>query len=149
MSTEWSVDGGSPFRRGGLERTSVDRSPFRCRREFVSTGSRLPLRLCERTRILRRRSSLAFRSVCPTYYLFSITHSPRYIIHTNLFTSLGGDDRRVVLWNFGKTLLQQGQPEQMSSQHLSNIFCLAITKDNSRIFSGGNDDQVMVHDSNT
>ncbi|XP_077296815.1 DDB1- and CUL4-associated factor 5 [Arctopsyche grandis] len=61
----------------------------------------------------------------------------------------GGDDRRVMLWNFDKTLMERSQPEPMLTQHFSNIFCLAITNDNLRIFSGGNDDQVIVHDTPT
>lgn len=37
----------------------------------------------------------------------------------------------------------------MNNQHYSNIFCLSFNADNSRIFSGGNDDVVIVHDVNT
>lgn len=41
------------------------------------------------------------------------------------------------------------EPQAMDKQHMSNIFCLGFNNDNSRIFSGGNDDTVMVHDSRT
>ncbi|CAG9789403.1 unnamed protein product [Diatraea saccharalis] len=59
----------------------------------------------------------------------------------------GGDDRRVMLWQFGQALLDHGkEPEQMKSLHHSNIFCLGITNDNQKIYSGGNDDTVIVHD---
>ncbi|KAL0869020.1 hypothetical protein ABMA27_007339 [Loxostege sticticalis] len=58
----------------------------------------------------------------------------------------GGDDRRVMLWQFGQALLDHGKPEAMKAVHQSNIFCLGITNDNQKIYSGGNDDIVIVHD---
>lgn len=57
---------------------------------------------------------------------------------------IGGDDRRVVLWKFGQAILNSGKPEAMSSLHNSNIFCLGITRDNQKIYSGGNDDTVSI-----
>ncbi|XP_026314995.1 DDB1- and CUL4-associated factor 5 isoform X2 [Hyposmocoma kahamanoa] len=58
----------------------------------------------------------------------------------------GGDDRRVMLWHFGQAILDHGKPEVMKALHQSNIFCLGITNDNQKIYSGGNDDIVIVHD---
>ncbi|XP_026743311.1 DDB1- and CUL4-associated factor 5-like [Trichoplusia ni] len=58
----------------------------------------------------------------------------------------GGDDRRVMLWHFGQAILDRGKPEPMKAAHQSNIFCLGITNDNQKIYSGGNDDIVIVHD---
>ncbi|XP_049877972.1 DDB1- and CUL4-associated factor 5 [Pectinophora gossypiella] len=58
----------------------------------------------------------------------------------------GGDDRRVMLWPFGQSILDRGKPECMKAVHQSNIFCLGITTDNQRVYSGGNDDLVIVHD---
>ncbi|CAK1550467.1 unnamed protein product [Leptosia nina] len=58
----------------------------------------------------------------------------------------GGDDRRVMLWQFGQAILDHGKPEAMKAVHQSNIFCLGITSDNQKIYSGGNDDIVIVHD---
>ncbi|GBP70056.1 DDB1- and CUL4-associated factor 5 [Eumeta japonica] len=58
----------------------------------------------------------------------------------------GGDDRRVMLWKFGQAILDKGKPEAMKGVHQSNIFCLGITSDNQKIYSGGNDDTVIVHD---
>ncbi|RVE41484.1 hypothetical protein evm_013871 [Chilo suppressalis] len=59
----------------------------------------------------------------------------------------GGDDRRVMLWQFGQSLLDHSkEPVQMKHLHHSNIFCLGITDDNQKIYSGGNDDTVVVHD---
>ncbi|XP_045452926.1 DDB1- and CUL4-associated factor 5 [Melitaea cinxia] len=62
-----------------------------------------------------------------------------------LFVS-GGDDRRVMLWQFGQAILGYGKPEPMKALHQSNIFCLGITSDNQKIYSGGNDDVAIVHD---
>ncbi|CAH0594333.1 unnamed protein product [Chrysodeixis includens] len=59
---------------------------------------------------------------------------------------IGGDDRRVMLWQFGQAILDRGKPEAMKAAHQSNIFCLGITNDNQKIYSGGNDDIVIVHD---
>ncbi|CAH0690263.1 unnamed protein product [Spodoptera exigua] len=58
----------------------------------------------------------------------------------------GGDDRRVMLWQFGQAILDKGKPEPMKGLHQSNVFCLGITNDNQKIYSGGNDDIVIVHD---
>ncbi|CAH2045158.1 unnamed protein product, partial [Iphiclides podalirius] len=58
----------------------------------------------------------------------------------------GGDDRRVMLWQFGQAILDCGKPIPMKAVHQSNIFCLGITNDNQKIYSGGNDDIVIVHD---
>lgn len=57
---------------------------------------------------------------------------------------IGGDDRRVMLWHFGQAILDRGKPEVMKTLHQSNIFCLGITSDNQRIYSGGNDDMVSL-----
>ncbi|KAJ8723827.1 hypothetical protein PYW07_007807 [Mythimna separata] len=61
----------------------------------------------------------------------------------------GGDDRRVMLWQFGKAIMDKGQPLPMRGLHQSNVFCLGITNDNQKIYSGGNDDIVIVHDLET
>lgn len=41
------------------------------------------------------------------------------------------------------------QPRSMKNHHYSNIFCLAFNNDSTKIFSGGNDDAVIVHDVKT
>lgn len=61
----------------------------------------------------------------------------------------GGDDRRVLLWKVQQALQGMGQPLAMRAQHGSNIFCLGFDSSNSKIFSAGNDDQVIVHDMST
>ncbi|KAB0801590.1 hypothetical protein PPYR_03776 [Photinus pyralis] len=58
----------------------------------------------------------------------------------------GGDDRRVLLWSLPDAIHGKGAPIPMETNHISNIFCLAFDSKNSKIFSGGNDDQVIVHD---
>ncbi|XP_044599118.1 DDB1- and CUL4-associated factor 5 isoform X1 [Cotesia glomerata] len=61
----------------------------------------------------------------------------------------GGDDRRVLLWKVDQALQGLDKPKAMKAQHNSNIFCLGYDSSNSKIFSGGNDDQVIVHDLTT
>lgn len=58
----------------------------------------------------------------------------------------GGDDRRVLLWHMDKAIHSRSEPVQLKAEHLSNIFCLAFDSTNKRVFSGGNDEQVMLHD---
>ncbi|KAK7079703.1 DDB1- and CUL4-associated factor 5 [Halocaridina rubra] len=66
----------------------------------------------------------------------------------NLLVS-GGDDRRVLLWNIDCVLSENRRPHAMKGEHNSNIFCLSFDSCNSKIFSAGNDEQVIVHDLNT
>ncbi|XP_070973363.1 DDB1- and CUL4-associated factor 5 [Oncorhynchus clarkii lewisi] len=59
----------------------------------------------------------------------------------------GGDDRRVLLWNMERALhARSAKPLKLKGEHLSNIFCLAFDSTNKRVFSGGNDEQVILHD---
>ncbi|XP_066154685.1 DDB1- and CUL4-associated factor 5 [Euwallacea fornicatus] len=76
----------------------------------------------------------------------------------------GGDDRRVLLWNISDAVFEKGvnlttvdtepksdgsrnkSPISMKRTHNSNIFCVAFDSKNERIFSGGNDDQVIIHE---
>ncbi|XP_011636836.1 DDB1- and CUL4-associated factor 5 isoform X1 [Pogonomyrmex barbatus] len=61
----------------------------------------------------------------------------------------GGDDRRVLLWRVEQAIQGMGKPTVMKSQHVSNIFCLGYDSSKTKIFSAGNDDQVIVHDLRT
>lgn len=58
----------------------------------------------------------------------------------------GGDDRRVLIWSVPCCLYDKGSPVALQTNHNSNIFCLGFNSYSTRIFSGGNDDQVIVHD---
>lgn len=62
---------------------------------------------------------------------------------------LGGDDRRVLLWTLAEAVHGKCTPFAMQTSHVSNIFCLGFDSTNSKIFSGGNDDQVIIHDTRT
>lgn len=61
----------------------------------------------------------------------------------------GGDDQRVLLWKIEESLASISKPYIMKNRHYSNIFCLGFNSDSSKIFSGGNDENVIVHDVNT
>ncbi|XP_037550753.1 DDB1- and CUL4-associated factor 5 [Nematolebias whitei] len=58
----------------------------------------------------------------------------------------GGDDRRVLLWHMERALYSHSKPVKLKGEHLSNIFCLAFDSTNTKVFSGGNDEQVILHD---
>ncbi|XP_068399784.1 DDB1- and CUL4-associated factor 5 isoform X4 [Eschrichtius robustus] len=59
---------------------------------------------------------------------------------------LGGDDRRVLLWHMEQAIHSRVKPIQLKGEHHSNIFCLAFNSGNTKVFSGGNDEQVILHD---
>ncbi len=72
----------------------------------------------------------------------------------------GSDDQRILLWSVGNDALSAravgtttenyvSKPISLRSQHNSNIFTVAWDNENRRIFSGGNDHQVIVHDVKT
>ena len=50
---------------------------------------------------------------------------------------VGGDDRRVLLWNTEKATSGIQKPFCMKGEHHSNIFCLAFDHENKKVFSGG------------
>ena len=56
----------------------------------------------------------------------------------------GGDDRRVLLWPLDKTISGAGEPVAMVAEHRSNIFCLGFDTGATRLYSGGNDEQVRT-----
>ncbi|KAM8921576.1 DDB1- and CUL4-associated factor 5 [Pelodytes ibericus] len=58
----------------------------------------------------------------------------------------GGDDRRVLLWHMEEAIHSSAKPIQLKGEHHSNIFCLAFNSGNTKVFSGGNDEQVILHD---
>lgn len=73
-----------------------------------------------------------------------------YTILKEFFITVGGDDRRVLLWHLEKASKNSNyKPFVMKGQHDSNIFCVDFDCYNKTVFSGGNDDQVIVHDAET
>jgi len=60
----------------------------------------------------------------------------------------GGDDRRVLIWSVSKSLdaAAAQPPTAMQAEHDSNIFCLDFDVDSKIVFSGGNDERVLLHD---
>ena len=49
----------------------------------------------------------------------------------------------------GKAVYGKEEPAVMQAEHGSNVFALAMDKSIQKIFSAGNDDQVIVHDVET
>ncbi|CAG2112092.1 unnamed protein product, partial [Medioppia subpectinata] len=74
-----------------------------------------------------------------------------YVLFASLFHVLlkGGDDRRILLWDVQKAISGAGEPQIMKGEHNSNIFCLGFDSQCHRLFSAGNDELVMIHDSVT
>jgi WD repeat-containing protein 22 len=87
-----------------------------------------------------------------TNFLAGRRNYGRYIFvrsQVNLLFVSGGDDRRVLIWNVEQAVHGVCKPAAMRAQHISNIFCLGFDSTNSKVFSAGNDDQVIVHDAKT
>ena len=62
----------------------------------------------------------------------------------------GGDDRRVLLWNVAKSIdADVAEPTPMQGEHDSNIFCINFDLNTKVVFSGGNDERVLLHDLST
>ena len=59
----------------------------------------------------------------------------------------GGVDKSVRLWSIGIQTLDDDQPsKKMEKNHSAVVLCLAVSSDNRRIFSGGMDSFVFIHD---
>jgi len=50
---------------------------------------------------------------------------------------VGGDDRRILLWDVERALSDAGSPAVMKGEHHSNVFCVAFNNSNTKVFSGG------------
>ena len=68
----------------------------------------------------------------------------------SLFAS-GGEDGRVLLWPTRKTVDDKWTPNPtaMGTKHDSDIWCLAMSPDNERVFSGVVDRKLLIHNTNT
>lgn len=67
-------------------------------------------------------------------------------------SKIAGDDKRLMLWNINNDILSDSliqKPTIMKGTHNSNIFTLEFDNEDQKIFSGGNDHQVIVHDMKT
>ena len=69
----------------------------------------------------------------------------------SLFVSGGDDDGRVLMWPTSKAVDLKWKPEatEMETKHEDYIWCMAMSSDNQRIFSGGRDSKVLIHDADT
>lgn len=65
--------------------------------------------------------------------------------------SKAGDDKRVLIWNVNKDIFTSATTTKtvMNAQHHSNILTLSWDNEDKKIFSGGNDHQLIVHDAET
>nr|DBA14247.1 TPA: hypothetical protein GDO54_005244 [Pyxicephalus adspersus] len=80
---------------------------------------------------------------------FGCVNAIEFSNHGGRMLVSGGDDRRVLLWHMEKAIHSKAKPIQLKGEHHSNIFCLAFNSGNSKVFSGGNDEQVILHDVET
>lgn len=63
---------------------------------------------------------------------------------------IAGDDCRVLMWSINNDVLsKKSEPRCLRHQHDAPIFTLAWDNENRRIFSGGYDRQVLIHDVET
>ena len=66
------------------------------------------------------------------------------------YLASGGDDRRILIWDVSKALDQRPKARKiMKATHESNIFCIDFDCGNRKLFSGGNDEKLLIHDLKT
>ena len=70
------------------------------------------------------------------------------------FFVTGGDDGRVLLWPTSKAADDKWTPEPIAMETIADgenrsVWCLAVSPDNQRIFSGSRDNKLLIHDANT
>ena len=68
------------------------------------------------------------------------------------FLVSGGGDKSVRLWSLSQGTEGVDSPSkghQMKTKHDNFVFCVAISSNNSRTFSGGDDSKVLIHDAKT
>ena len=67
------------------------------------------------------------------------------------FFASGGGDGRVLLWPTEKVIEGKSikTTTEMTTKHESFIHCIAVGPDNGRLFSGGEDDQLLIYDIKT
>ncbi|KAH8929778.1 WD40 repeat-like protein [Atractiella rhizophila] len=57
----------------------------------------------------------------------------------------GGDDKRILIWDTFSDICAM-TPSTILTGHQSNIFSVSFSKDNTKLFSGANDDLVHIYD---
>lgn len=91
--------------------------------------------------------SLYYQDLCAHY---GCVNALEFSNDAGMYLASGGDDKRVLLWNVGLAIQRPNyRPFQMKATHLSNIFCIAFSKDDDNLVSSGNDGQIIVHDIGT
>ena len=66
------------------------------------------------------------------------------------YLASGGDDRRILIWDVSQALDQRPKSRKiMKATHESNIFCIDFDCGNRKLFSGGNDEKLLIHDLKT
>ena len=100
-----------------------------CEQDLVNTG-------------IRGRKSLIAHLGCVNALAFGPSGSGTLIS--------GGDDRRVLIWKSPQFEdNDKVRPQSLPGEHDSNIFCVDFNgRSETKIFSGGNDERVLVHDIN-
>jgi WD40 repeat protein len=66
----------------------------------------------------------------------------------------GSNDGKVLLWSTnavtdGQEFLFTGRPKMETKHEDGTVYSLALSPDNERIFSGGYDKRLLVHDAST
>ena len=111
----------------------------------------------------RRISSFASNCSAKSKQQFQLFKSRDCVGHTgSIFTMefsgdgrflvSGGRDKSIRLWSLSQGSVGGYSPikgHQMRTKHDDIVRCVAISSDNSRIFSGGYDSKVLIHDAKT
>lgn len=94
---------------------------------------------------------LNFRTVV-SFWLqvkLKVTYASIYAFITSYDLTLGGDDKRVLIWDIEKSLSGISNPRSLTTEQSSNIFCLGFDSKNRKLISGGNDALAISHDFET
>ena len=66
------------------------------------------------------------------------------------FLASGGDDKRILLWDVSQAIDRPNKAKNvMKAKHESNVFCIDFDCQNEKLFSGGNDEKLLIHDLKT
>ena len=65
------------------------------------------------------------------------------------FMVSGGDDGICVFSNVEQSLMKSYKPKNMRMEHNGNIFSIELNRDSTKVFTGGTDEQLIIHDTIT